>query len=54
MKFSDMLAYKIVGITSFGQKCTYVPGVYTKVSHYVPWIEKIVWPEATRVSNARR
>ncbi|KOB64684.1 Serine protease HP21, partial [Operophtera brumata] len=21
-----------------------VPGIYTRVSHYLPWIESIVWP----------
>ena len=37
--------YKIVGITSFGQACGYsAPGVYTRVYHFVPWIESIVWP----------
>ncbi|KRT80826.1 Trypsin, partial [Oryctes borbonicus] len=37
--------YKIVGITSFGKGCGLekVPGVYTRVSYYVPWIESIVW-----------
>ncbi|KRT84408.1 Trypsin [Oryctes borbonicus] len=35
--------HTIVGITSFGFKCAIVPGVYTRVSHYVPWIESIVW-----------
>ncbi|KAK9888002.1 hypothetical protein WA026_000288 [Henosepilachna vigintioctopunctata] len=35
----------IVGITSFGNPCglTNSPGVYTKVSKFIPWIEKIVW-----------
>ncbi|KAI8426718.1 hypothetical protein MSG28_014422, partial [Choristoneura fumiferana] len=38
--------YTVVGITSFGMNCgsVGVPGWYTKVSHYVPWIESIVWP----------
>ncbi|KAF5276224.1 hypothetical protein FQR65_LT04029 [Abscondita terminalis] len=38
--------YSIVGITSFGKACgvANVPGVYTRVSNYVDWIEKIVWP----------
>ncbi|GJQ73784.1 CLIPC1 [Trypoxylus dichotomus] len=37
--------YKIVGITSFGKGCGLekVPGVYTRVSYYVPWIEGIIW-----------
>lgn len=38
--------YKIVGITSFGKFCgeRNAPGVYTRVSSFVPWIESIVWP----------
>ncbi|KAL1124492.1 hypothetical protein AAG570_001118 [Ranatra chinensis] len=36
---------QIVGITSFGKSCgAGVPGVYTRVAPYVPWIEDIVWP----------
>lgn len=40
-------AFNIIGITSFGKACgiANVPGVYTRVSNFVPWIEKIVWPE---------
>ncbi|CAH1642527.1 unnamed protein product [Spodoptera littoralis] len=37
----------ILGVTSFGKyRCGEVgtPGVYTKVPHYVPWIESVVWP----------
>ncbi|CAH0396141.1 unnamed protein product, partial [Bemisia tabaci] len=35
----------IVGITSFGKVCGQEnsPGVYTRVSSYLPWIENIVW-----------
>ncbi|KAI4459992.1 eg:bacr7a4.3 protein-related [Holotrichia oblita] len=54
LKLPDMLVYQVVGITSFGKKCTLVPGVYTKVSNYIPWIENIVWPEVTQVNNTRR
>ncbi|XP_050545995.1 venom protease-like isoform X2 [Daktulosphaira vitifoliae] len=34
-----------VGITSFGQNCGFKdsPGVYTKVSYYTTWIEKVIW-----------
>lgn len=41
--------YKIVGITSFGKFCgeRNAPGVYTRVSSFVPWIESIVWPWTT-------
>uniref|UniRef100_A0A224XHV2 Putative trypsin-like serine protease n=1 Tax=Panstrongylus lignarius TaxID=156445 RepID=A0A224XHV2_9HEMI len=34
-----------IGITSFGRACgSNIPGVYTRVSNYISWIEKIVWP----------
>ncbi|CAG9574976.1 unnamed protein product [Danaus chrysippus] len=38
--------YTVVGVTSFGRVCGYVgePGMYTKVSAFVPWIESVVWP----------
>nr|XP_022913217.1 serine protease Hayan-like [Onthophagus taurus] len=35
--------YRIVGVTSFGNYCGLVPGVYTRVSNYISWIESIVW-----------
>ncbi|KAL9913372.1 serine protease snk-like [Glossina fuscipes fuscipes] len=35
----------VIGITSFGKPCGFnVPAVYTRVSEYIEWIEKIVWP----------
>lgn len=35
---------KIVGIVSFGVGCaTKWPGIYTRVAHYIDWIESIVW-----------
>ncbi|XP_044260065.1 serine protease snake-like [Tribolium madens] len=37
--------YDIIGITSFGKGCAGSPGVYVRVSHYIKWIEDIVWPE---------
>ncbi|KRT80827.1 Trypsin [Oryctes borbonicus] len=38
--------YEVVGITSFGRGCGIIntPAVYTKVAHFVPWIEQVVWP----------
>lgn len=42
----NMCLFQLLGITSFGQGCGVVntPGVYTRVSHYLNWIEDIVWP----------
>ncbi|CAK1546834.1 unnamed protein product [Leptosia nina] len=36
----------LVGVTSFGRDCgrRMAPGVYTRVSKYIDWIESIVWP----------
>lgn len=38
--------HHVIGITSFGITCAAAntPAIYTKVSDYVPWIERIVWP----------
>ncbi|CAH1723407.1 unnamed protein product [Aphis gossypii] len=38
--------FNLIGITSFGKFCATEnsPGVYTKVSAFLPWIEQIVWP----------
>ncbi|XP_065171084.1 serine protease snake-like [Atheta coriaria] len=39
--------YRVIGITSFGKACGIgvEASVYTRVSHYIEWIESIVWPE---------
>ncbi|XP_018343911.1 PREDICTED: serine protease snake-like [Trachymyrmex septentrionalis] len=39
--------FQLIGITSFGKACAMIdiPGVYTRVSHYLSWIEGIVWPQ---------
>ncbi|XP_067012123.2 venom protease isoform X2 [Anabrus simplex] len=38
--------YSIVGVTSFGRLCAQPdsPAVYTRVSSFIPWLEKILWP----------
>lgn len=37
--------YRVVGLVSFGPSCGIgLPGVYTRVAAYVPWIESVVWP----------
>ncbi|XP_077290904.1 trypsin-like [Arctopsyche grandis] len=37
--------YTVIGITSIGRNCGVkgTPGIYTRVSYYVPWIESVVW-----------
>ncbi|XP_053975613.1 serine protease snake-like isoform X2 [Hylaeus volcanicus] len=42
----NVCLFQVLGITSFGQGCAFfnMPGVYTRVSHYLNWIEDIVWP----------
>ncbi|XP_063363951.1 serine protease persephone-like [Cydia amplana] len=36
---------RLVGVTSFGRGCgSAVPGVYTRLSHYLDWLESVAWP----------
>lgn len=45
--FDKSKTARIVGIVSFGISCgTQLPGIYTRVAHYVDWIASHVWPEA--------
>ncbi|XP_043524581.1 serine protease snake-like isoform X1 [Frieseomelitta varia] len=38
--------FQLLGITSFGLGCAIpnTPGIYTRISHYLNWIEDNVWP----------
>ncbi|XP_076263134.1 serine protease persephone-like isoform X1 [Rhynchophorus ferrugineus] len=45
-------SYHIVGITSWGiQRGTTLPLVYTRVSSYLDWIGKIIWPKDKYIYN---
>ncbi|XP_053670866.1 uncharacterized protein LOC128721164 [Anopheles nili] len=38
---------QIIGVTSFGVSCgSSTPGIYTRVSEYIDWIESTVWPKS--------
>ncbi|XP_012534089.1 serine protease snake-like isoform X2 [Monomorium pharaonis] len=39
--------FQVIGILSFSKGCGLIdiPGVYTRLSHYLPWIEENVWPQ---------
>ncbi|XP_023934807.1 serine protease persephone [Bicyclus anynana] len=38
--------FRLVAVTSFGRGCgSPVPGVYTRISRYLDWIESVVWPD---------
>ncbi|KAE8751811.1 serine protease persephone-like [Frankliniella occidentalis] len=46
--------FHVVGVVSFGQFCGFnTPGVYARVSHYLPWIEGAVWPSSTKAPTRR-
>lgn len=38
--------HTLIGVASFGNHCGYKksPGIYTRVSSYIEWIESVVWP----------
>lgn len=44
---ANLCLFQLIGITSFGEGCAFLetPGVYTRVSHYLNWIEENVWPD---------
>ncbi|KAE8738761.1 serine protease snake-like [Frankliniella occidentalis] len=50
---SEGCMYSLVGVTSFGKFCGFPnsPGVYTRVSHYVPWIESIIWSREVQAAR---
>ncbi|XP_075987271.1 venom protease-like [Anticarsia gemmatalis] len=45
--------YTVVGVTSYGRSCGQrgAAGMYTRVQHYVPWIESVVWPGEVNIYN---
>lgn len=39
--------YSLIGVTSLGKLCgSIIPGVYSRVYNYIPWIEQVVWPDS--------
>ncbi|XP_047105926.1 serine protease snake-like [Schistocerca piceifrons] len=43
----NQCVYHVIGVTSFGSYCAGEdsPGIYTRLSSFIPWIESIVWPD---------
>lgn len=42
---SDDEKYYVSGVASFGVSCgEKLPTIYTRITHYLDWIEPIVWP----------
>lgn len=41
----DKRLHNLIGLVSFGKICATpgIPGIYTRVAYYIPWIEGIVW-----------
>ncbi|KAG8225850.1 hypothetical protein J437_LFUL004779 [Ladona fulva] len=39
--------YEVIGVTSFGKSCGFKdsPAVYTRIAHFIEWIESYVWPQ---------
>jgi len=40
--------YQVAGISSFGKSCGEYPGVYTRVTYFLAWIENTVWPQESK------
>lgn len=42
---SDLNSSTVVGVVSTGFSCgNNLPGIYTRVAHFIDWIESHVWP----------
>ncbi|ELR66277.1 Putative trypsin-like serine protease [Photobacterium marinum] len=47
------LGLRLAGVVSFGHKCgTRIPGVYTKVSDYIEWVESILGTSLDELSGS--
>ncbi|KAJ8731531.1 hypothetical protein PYW07_004695 [Mythimna separata] len=48
LQSTELCMYVVAGVTSHGRQCGVAgvagSGIYTRVIHYVPWIESVVWP----------